>query len=98
VFARRKIEQRVDIVHVGADRSGKSIDSRIAGCDEQFADVAIRGETCGKRMLPRAAADDENPHVWSELGRATCVHADCVPTGTISLTLTGNAPRIRVYL
>jgi hypothetical protein len=49
-------------------------------------------------VLARAAADDENPHVRNELGRATDVHADCVPTGTISLTLTGIAPRIRVYL
>jgi len=54
------------------------------GGGDKFADVAVGDEPCDERVLARAAAENKNPHRVSKLR-----------LGSISLTLTGFAPRIR---
>ena len=71
LFARRKIQQRVDVAHVGRNRPRKPRNSRIPRRDDELADIAVGGQPRRQRMLTRAAADDENSHLLNELGRAT---------------------------
>ena len=58
----------------------------------------VRRPAADQRVLARAAAEDQNLHCLNDLWRVPALHTGEVWPGTISLTLTGFAPRIRVYV
>ena len=90
--------ERVRIGEIDGSGARERARSRVPGRADDLADVAIGGEPRDERVLARAAAENQNSHCLNGLGRVTALHGDERPSGTISLTLTGIAPRIRVYL
>ena len=69
----------------------------IARRADNLADVAVGDQPGDQRVLARAAADDQNSHCLKGLRACAGMHAQERSAGTISLTLTGIAPRIRAY-
>ena len=56
------------------------------------------GQPADEGVLARAAAEDENLHYLNDLWRVPALHTSEGRQGTISLTLTVFAPRIRRYV
>src|SRR5207247_10077492 len=83
-LARREHSEAGDVLEIGRDRANQPCNSRIPGRATYAFGASLRCQTHHERVLARAAAENENPHELSRLW-----------LGSISLTSTGFAPRIR---
>jgi hypothetical protein len=80
VFARSQCDEFADVLNIRRNRADKARNPRIPGRANDTLWAKFGCQTRHKRVLARTAAENENPHWLSELGRKT-----------ISLTLRGFA-------
>src|SRR5262249_51400002 len=86
-FSRRERGDCIEVGEVDGCGTRDARDSWIARRAQDVPCSGLRQQTSDQRVLARAAAENENPHGMNELA-----------WGTISLTSTGFAPRIRRYV
>src|SRR5258708_3268193 len=91
-------EKSVRRTEVGRIRRHEPLDPRISRCTEDVHHRRLGGQFFDQCMLARAAAENQNFHCLNGLWRVPALKAGEIWPGTISLTLTVFAPRIRRYV
>jgi hypothetical protein len=75
------VDKRVQVGNVRPERTREARNARVPWHAQDVAGVAVGGKPRDERVLTRAAADDENPHVGMNLRCEIALHGDAASSG-----------------